>query len=113
MASACCFVKAPSVDVGPRSFQVSTAACLRFCPSCLLSCPHVQGQWQVVFGKCSRLTQTQPSQAFESWYQTRLANQEQCEWPEDLSQVITHCSIPSLPSTTIRQVRKPAGVFSA
>jgi hypothetical protein len=113
MASACCFVKAPSVDVGSGLFQVSTAACLRFCPSCLLSCPHVQGQWQVVFGKCSRLTQTQPSQAFESWYQTRLANQEQCEWPEDLSQVITHCSIPSLPSTTIRQVRKPDGVFSA
>jgi hypothetical protein len=84
-----------------------------FLPIVFAFLPPLQGQWQVVFGKCSRLTQTQPSQAFESWYQTRLANQEQCEWPEDLSQVITRCSIPSLPSTTIRQVRKPDRLFAA
>lgn len=64
----------------------------------------LQGQWQVIFGKVSRLTQSQPSQAFETWYQARLDNHDTSEWPHDLSKVATSCSLPSVPRITIRQM---------
>lgn len=57
-----------------------------------------------MFGKPSRLTQSQPSQEFETFYQTRLTNQDTSEWPHDISRVRTSCSIPALPRMTIRQV---------
>lgn len=64
----------------------------------------LQGQWQVVFGKVSRLTQCQPTPAFETWYKTRLDTNDCSEWPHDLSKVATSCSLPSLPRITIRQM---------
>jgi hypothetical protein len=94
-------------------------AALRFAACAHLQHAHShipQGQWQVVFGTPSRLTQSQPSQAFQEWYQARLASNATCQWPEDASDIATSCSLQSLPRLTIRQVllgaaQRQAGPF--
>jgi hypothetical protein len=70
----------------------------------------------VVFGTTSRLTQSQPSPAFQEWYQARLASQNTCQWPEDAADIATSCSLESVSRLTIRQVlqgaaRRQAGPF--
>lgn len=72
--------------------------------SCAVVLACVQGQWQVVFSKTSRLTQSRPSEAFEKFYETRIDSHDTCEWPTDLSKVAVHCSIPSLPRISVRQM---------
>jgi hypothetical protein len=65
---------------------------------------HTQGQWQVVFGRCSRLTQSQPAPGFEAAWQARLDSQDTSDWLLDPQQLATACSLRALPRVTVRQV---------
>lgn len=62
---------------------------------------------QIVFGSCSRVTDAQPAAQFDSYYKTRLNNDDTSEWPQDEARevnIATWCSRQDLKPVTIRQV---------
>lgn len=68
----------------------------------------VQGQWQAVFGACSRLTQSQPAPGWEAFWQSRLDGDAPSEWPAEPGRLATACNLPELPRRTVRQVLQAA-----
>jgi hypothetical protein len=71
----------------------------------------LQGQLQVVFGPSSRITDCQPHSNFDTYFKTRLNNDDTSEWPSDEardSNIVTSCSRRDLRHVTLRQVHQRA-----